>query len=126
MENKVINSIASKPINKLENLHIVFWLLKDIAWCMIWKPLGIAMVLPTLFISVIIACKYRHLKHEVYHNVAIICWITANSYWMISEFFNFDALHLFHQFTYKQIAIIPFFIGLCTLTWYYLYVKNKD
>lgn len=32
---------------KMENLHIVFWLFKDIAWCMIWKPLGIAMIFPT-------------------------------------------------------------------------------
>ena len=30
---------------KMENLHIVFWLFKDVAWCMVWKPLGIAMIL---------------------------------------------------------------------------------
>ena len=36
---------------KMENLHIVFWLFKDISWCMIWRPLGIAMIFPTLFID---------------------------------------------------------------------------
>ena len=25
---------------KMENMHIVFWLMKDISWCMIWKELG--------------------------------------------------------------------------------------
>jgi hypothetical protein len=24
---------------KMENLHIVFWLFKDVAWFMIWRPL---------------------------------------------------------------------------------------
>ena len=23
-----------------ENLHIVFWLIKDISWAMLWQPLG--------------------------------------------------------------------------------------
>ena len=32
---------------KMENLHIVFWLFKDVAWCMVWRPLGIAMIFPT-------------------------------------------------------------------------------
>ena len=43
---------------KMENLHIVFWLFKDLAWCMIWKPLGIAMIFPTFIISVIIAFAF--------------------------------------------------------------------
>jgi hypothetical protein len=25
---------------KMENMHIIFWLFKDISWCMIWKELG--------------------------------------------------------------------------------------
>ncbi|WP_219928772.1 hypothetical protein [Flavobacterium album] len=25
---------------KTENLHIVFWLIKDLCWVMLWKPLG--------------------------------------------------------------------------------------
>ena len=31
---------------KMENMHIIFWLFKDISWCMVWKVLGIAMILP--------------------------------------------------------------------------------
>jgi len=37
---------------KLENLHIVFWLFKDISWCMIWRELGILMIIPTLSVAI--------------------------------------------------------------------------
>jgi hypothetical protein len=79
---------------RMENMHIVFWLLKDIAWCMAWRPLGVAMTIPTLTIALIIAYRTRHIRAELAHNVAIAFWISANAYWMISEFFHFDALPL--------------------------------
>jgi hypothetical protein len=104
----------------MENLHIVFWLLKDISWCMVWKPLGIAMIFPTLIISLIIAYRTRNIVSELCHNAAICVWITANSYWMISEFFHFDDRHLFGDFTYKNLAVIPFGIGIITLAYYYI------
>ncbi|MDB5278489.1 MAG: hypothetical protein JWR61_3444 [Ferruginibacter sp.] len=121
------NEVYSIPIKyrKMENLHIVFWLLKDISWCMIWKPLGIAMIFPTLIIAIVIAFRTRQFMSEVCHNVAIVVWITANSYWMISEFLHFDGNPLFGEFTYKHLAIIPFMIGLIILAYYYLWWKPK-
>ena len=79
---------------KMENLHIVFWLLKDISWCLHLKPLGVAMILPTLVISIIITRRTRDLKSEFAHNMAVSFWIIANAYWMISEFFGFDAVRV--------------------------------
>lgn len=105
---------------RMENLHIVFWLFKDISWCMIWKPLGIAMVFPTLIIAIIITIRTRQFASEVCHNLAIVFWITANSYWMISEFFEFDELPVYGNITYKYVAIIPFGIGILLLAYYYL------
>ncbi len=110
---------------KMENLHIVFWLFKDIAWCMIWKPLGIIMVMPTLFISILIAWRTRQFMSELCHNIAITVWISANSYWMISEFFHFDTMIIFGNFTYKHLALIPFFMGVICLAFYYLFWKPK-
>jgi len=110
---------------KMENLHILFWLLKDISWCMVWKPLGIAMIFPTLIISIVIAWRTRELVSELTHNLAISFWITANAYWMISEFFSFDNLILFGSFTYKQLALVPFLIGLSLLIYYYLWYKPR-
>ena len=110
---------------KMENLHIVFWLLKDISWCMIWKPLGIAMIFPTLIIAIVIAMRTRQYMSEVCHNVAIVVWISANSYWMISEFLHFDSNIIFGQFTYKHLAIIPFGLGILILAYYYIWWKPR-
>ena len=108
---------------KMENLHIVFWLFKDISWCMIWRPLGIAMIFPTLIIAIVIAWRTRQYMSERCHNIAITVWIVANSYWMISEFFHFDTLVVYGNITYKYLAIIPFSIGILLLTYYYLIWK---
>jgi len=110
---------------KMENMHIVFWLLKDISWCMIWRPLGIAMIFPTLIVSIVIAYRTRDLVSELCHNVAISFWITANAYWMVSEFFHFDADTVWEAITYKHLAIIPFGIGLLLLMYYYIWWKPR-
>lgn len=110
---------------KMENMHIVFWLLKDISWCMEWKVLGIAMIVPTLAIATMIAWRTRDIKSELAHNLAILFWISANSFWMISEFLDFDT-HLFWGITGKHLAIIPFAVGALILAWYYLLQKPKE
>jgi hypothetical protein len=111
---------------KMENMHIIFWLLKDVSWCLIWKELGLAMILPTLIISIIIAWNTRGFKSELAHNLAITFWIAANSYWMISEFFGFDEVPLWRGYEGKDIAIIPFVMGVLILAWYYIFQKRKD
>jgi hypothetical protein len=110
---------------KMENLHIVFWLFKDVAWCMIWKPMGLVMILPTLMIAVMIAWRTRKIVSELCHNLAITLWISANSYWMISEFFGFDDLTVFGDITYKNLAMIPFMIGILLLGYYYILWKPR-
>jgi hypothetical protein len=111
---------------KMENLHIVFWLLKDISWCIILKPLGILMIFPTLIISIIIAWRTRGLMSELCHNLAITFWISANSYWMISEFFGFDEVIVWGEVTYKHLALIPFLAGMFMLLYFYLYWKPRN
>ena len=121
------NEVYTIPIRyrKMENLHIVFWLLKDISWCMLWRPLGIAMIFPTLIIAIVIAFRTRQFMSEVCHNVAIVVWITANSYWMISEFLHFDNIILFGNYTFKHLAIIPFVVGIVILGYYYIWWRPK-
>ena len=111
---------------KMENMHIVFWLLKDVSWCMTWKVAGIAMIFPTLIISIIIAWRTRQLKSELAHNLAITFWITANSLWMITEFFGFDEISLWRQFEGKHLALIPFLTGVLILAYYYAFQKSKE
>ncbi len=111
---------------KMENMHIAFWLMKDISWCMIWKELGIAMIIPTLSIAIWIAWKNRHIKSELAHNLAIVFWISANAYWMISEFFSFDTMPVWKDLTGKHMALIPFTTGAFILLYYYAVQRPKE
>lgn len=124
---------ASEPLyqiparyRKMENMHIIFWLLKDVSWCMIWKVLGIAMIIPTLLISIIIAWRTRELKSELAHNLAVTFWISANSLWMVSEFFGFDTMPVWRSFEGKHLALIPFSIGILILLYYYLFQRRQE
>jgi hypothetical protein len=123
--NEAVYSIPAQ-YRRMENMHIVFWLVKDISWCMIWRELGLAMFIPTLTIAIVIAWRTRQLKSELAHNLAIAFWITANGYWMISEFFHFDEYIVFGTWTGKHMALIPFLIGAVILFYYYLFLRPKE
>jgi hypothetical protein len=110
----------------MENLHIVFWLIKDISWCMIWKSLGLAMAIPTLTIAIIISWRTRNIKSELAHNLAITFWILANACWMVSEFYHFDTITVWGGFEGKHLALIPFATGVLILLNYYLLQKPKE
>ena len=124
------DKVYSIPLRyrRMENMHIIFWLIKDISWCMVWRPLGIIMIFPTLIIAIVIAIRTRQYMSELCHNLAIVVWITANSYWMISEFLHFENKPLFGDYTFKHLAIIPFVIGLLFLAFYYIWWRpwHKD
>ncbi|HEX9980247.1 MAG TPA: hypothetical protein VGB50_06755 [Flavobacterium sp.] len=104
---------------KIENLHIVFWLIKDLAWAMLWKPLGLIMIVPTIGAALLITWQTRDIKSELLHNVAVVFWIFANAYWMISEFFSEDD-------SLRYYAVIPFSLGILVIAYYYLgIIMNK-
>ena len=124
-KNENLYSIPAR-YRKLENLHIVFWLFKDISWCMIWQVLGIIMVIPTLSVAIYIAYRTRNIRSELAHNLAVAFWISANSYWMISEFWGFDEVKVFGEYEGKHLAMIPFIIGVIILAWYYLIQRPKE
>lgn len=111
---------------QMENMHIVFWLMKDISWCMIWKLLGVAMIIPTLSIAIVIAWRTRHIKSELAHNLAIAFWISANSLWMISEFLHFDSMVIWKEFTGKHLALVPFVAGALILLYYYVVQRPRE
>ena len=105
---------------KIENLHIVLWLIKDLCWVMLWKPLGLIMIIPTIGASLLITWHTRTIKSELLHNVAVVFWITANAYWMLSEFYSKNE-------SLRYYAVIPFTIGIITIGYYYtgLMFSNK-
>lgn len=104
---------------RTENLHIVLWLVKDMCWAMLWKPLGLFMIIPTVSVAVLITWQTRHLRAELYHNLAVLCWIVANCYWMITEFLNLPD-------NTRYYAAIPFGAGMVIIAVYYLFMYRAD
>jgi hypothetical protein len=101
-----------KRIRDYENLHIALWLMKDTCWVMTWRLAGMVMIAPTLFVAIHIAYKSRHRIDELFHNIAVCLWITANAIWMTGEFFAND--------TYRPYARIFFVLGLIAVFIYYV------
>ena len=123
--NELVYAIPVR-LRKMENMHIAFWLMKDISWCMIWKELGVAMIVPTLSVAIWIAWRNRAIKAELAHNLAIVFWISANAYWMISEFFGFDTMLVWGELTGKHLALIPFGTGALILLYYYVVQRPRE
>lgn len=115
MSEKVIYSIPAR-FRRIENLHILFWLLKDIAWAVNFRMLGVTMIIPTVIAALVITWQTRRIFSELVHNLAVVFWITANCSWMIGEFYGIDE----GPYGLRKLAIIPFSIGLLILAVYYL------
>lgn len=115
------NTTYSIPMRfrKTENLHILFWLIKDISWAMLWKPIGMFMLIPTLGVAIIITYQTRKIISELFHNLAVVFWISANGFWMIVEFFGYDE-------ELRMYTAIPFSIGLSFILIYYIFIFPKE
>lgn len=98
-------------LRRIENLHVILWLIKDLSWVSGWHLPGVIMIVPTLAMAIWITRKSRPLESEWYHNLAVTAWILANSSWMVGEFFFQD--------TTKPIAQIFFVMGMAILAFYY-------
>ncbi|MFZ4797961.1 MAG: hypothetical protein ACOYMA_10725 [Bacteroidia bacterium] len=96
-------------IRKTENLHIVFWLVKDMFWMLEFKAAGAFMILPTLAMAFYVTYLSSQKLTTILVNTAIIFWILANSAWMMSDFyFNIP----------KSVSLIFFIAGLATILIY--------
>ena len=73
------------------------------------------MIVPTISVAIFITYKYKSIASELWHNLAIVCWIIANSVWMIGEFYFND--------TSRPYAVVFFYLGLVSVGYYYLICK---
>ena len=111
---------------RIENLHILLWLVKDACWAINLKIPALIMIIPTLWVAILITFQTRKITSEFLHNLAIDFWITANCTWMIGEFTGWDA-NLVGRYGLREFSLIPFGIGLFILGYYYLiYIRRKD
>ncbi len=103
--------VKIQKIREYENLHILLWLLKDTCWVMLWRIPGLIMIIPTIAVAIHITWLSRKTPSDLYHNLAICCWISANSIWMTGEFFFEDTL--------RTPAMFFFAAGLMAVCYYY-------
>ncbi|MBL7925170.1 MAG: hypothetical protein JNL88_13290 [Bacteroidia bacterium] len=112
--NKIIFTFVmmiSEKMRAYENMHIVMWLLKDTCWVLDFKIPGLIMIFPTIGVALHITWLHRKALAELYHNLAVVSWICANSVWMIGEFFYEDTL--------RPVSTIFFVLGLLMVFIYY-------
>ena len=122
MSDKVIYSIPAR-FRRLENLHILFWLIKDACWALNLRTPGMIMIFPTMIAALVITWQTRKIISELLHNLAVLFWITANCTWMIGEFYGLDE----GRFGLRNLALIPFGIGLSILlSFYVLYYTRRS
>lgn len=95
-----------------ENLHIVFWLVKDMCWVSDFHVLGVTMIVPTLLVAVYMVYKSWGNRTELIHNTAVLCRIAANSSWMVGEFL--------YNNTTKPAAQALFVLGMVVLAFHYV------
>ncbi len=98
-------------IRSFEYIHIPLWLIKDTFWMLELKVLGTIMIVPTIFVAAYLVRKTRGLA-DYYVNLAVLCWIVANDWWMCCEFYGL--------LTYKNLAGIPFVMGMLSIAGFYL------
>lgn len=114
MNDKLIYSIPAR-FRRIENLHILFWLIKDACWALNLHIPGLIMIVPTVLAALVITWQTRKITSELVHNLAVVFWILANCTWMIGEFYGWDE----GPYGLRHMALIPFGIGLAILGVYY-------
>ena len=97
--------------SKFDNMHVLLGLIKDTCWMLEWRVLGTAMIAPTIAVAVILTVRSRF-ERLFWINLAICFWISANSYWMLCEFFGHEDI--------KNWAGLPFACGFMAVAAYYL------
>jgi hypothetical protein len=108
---------AGKLYFALDALHIPIWLFKDLAWVLLWRPLGVAMVVPALAVAVYLCVATRRMREKFLLNCAILCWISANSFWMLGEFF---------EFPYQKVAVTLFATGIVIMGLFFRFWMKRS
>ena len=106
--------MSTERLSRFDNMHILFWLIKDMSWCLMSKTIGTLMIAPTIAIALVILVRSREHMTSFVHNLAVLFWISANSLWMLGEMFCSDCT--------KPFAIWLFSAGMGVLLLYYFYL----
>jgi lysylphosphatidylglycerol synthetase-like protein (DUF2156 family) len=82
-----------RNFRQYENIHMMFWLAKDLAWNETKIILWFLFLVPTIAASTdffIIASKEKNTVIEMAHYASTITWVLGNVVWALGEFFYDD------------------------------------
>ena len=71
--------------SRLSLFHVIFWLLKDTFWCLHFTAGAVAMLIPTLALTIFLLFKETENRTE---NLILSSWISMNCVWMSHELLN--------------------------------------
>ena len=111
MENKPEGK-SPRNWHPFEYAHVFLWLIKDMCWSLGWIKLGTIMIVPTILVAFIITWLQRKVQITLVHNTAISIWISANSLWMLADFYHLETL-------LKPWSSLGFASGMLLLVFYY-------
>lgn len=100
-----------------DRIHILFWLCKDSSWLLGFKFLGTILIIPTIGVSLAMVWLNRNDRLPFLIELAVLCWICANSIWMIDEFYELGI---------KFISIYLFLSGIGIILYSYFDTKRKN
>lgn len=76
-----------------ENFHLVLWLGKDLAWCLLNKPMWFVFTPPTFLINLDFICltaTVDGLLVDHVHYVSLLLWVIGNGTWALGELYWID------------------------------------
>lgn len=78
--------------NKINTIHIISWLIKDIFWCMKIVSMATFMIIPTLFLTGYILITQ---KDNVEENLVLSSWVLMNVMWLMHELHDWSKFPVF-------------------------------
>ena len=85
----------------LQLLHIPLWVLKDFCWMIGMSWLSLIFALPAILVSILVINYTSGVKKL--ENYIILCWLTANTLWLLDEKLNAHT---------HYVSILLFIIGI--------------
>lgn len=123
--NKLANTFHSPftyelffSVRYIENIHLYFWMLKDLAWSLDYRDFGMVFgTIAVLWLGVLYwhACK-KSSTEELYFLIPTTLWLFGNFIWMTGELiYNNDNL--------RPLGADCMLIGIILVMFYHIFVK---
>jgi hypothetical protein len=123
LANKFENSFNSKiffTVRGSENIHIYFWICKDLGWILNNKVLGMTFGTITLLWVLVLTyhaiCKKNY--EDLYFILSMFLWLGANYIWMLGNL-------IYDTDVFRFGASCIMMCGIVTIAFYFCFLKNK-